>query len=107
MAIAWVPEAKDTTVSARRILTPAFRYAMQEGRKVYTLEREVQQQKRELKKAYKDLDALEMELSDKEAELIKPRVRPHRRKHLLDEFRMLEDEQKALFAEIVEMEKSA
>lgn len=86
-------------------LDSAFRYAMQEGRKVYTLEREVQQQKRELKKAYKDLDALEMELSDKEAELIKPRVSPRRRKHLLDELRMLEDEQKALFAEIVEMEK--
>jgi hypothetical protein len=78
---------------------------MQEGRKVYTLEREVQQQKRELKKAYKDLDALEMELSDKEATLIKPGVSPRRRKHLLDELRMLEDEQKVLFAEIVEMEK--
>ena len=62
-------------------LDPAFRYAMQEGRKVYTLEREVQQQKRELKKAYKDLDALEMELSDKEAELIKPP-----RQHLLAEY---------------------
>jgi len=86
-------------------LDPAFRYAMQEGRKVYSLEREVQQQQRELKKAYKDLDALEMELSDKEAELIKPRVSPRRRKHLLDEFRMLEDEKKALFAKIGEMEK--
>jgi hypothetical protein len=86
-------------------LDPAFRYAMQDGRKIYVLEKEVQQKKHELKKAYKDLDALEMKLSDKEAELIKPGVRPRRRKYLLDEFRMLEDEQKALFAEIVEMEK--
>lgn len=86
-------------------LDPAFRSAINEGRKVFTLEREVRQQQRELKKAYKDLDELEVELSDKEAELIRPRVKPRRRKHLLDEIRMLEDEQKALYAETVKMEK--
>ena len=87
-------------------LAPAFRYAMQEGQKLYALKREVQQQKRELKRAYEDLDALKIELSDKEAALIKSHVSPKRRKQLLDELRILEDEEEALFAEIVAMEKA-
>jgi len=87
-------------------LAPAFRHAIQEGQKLYDLKREAQQQRRELQKAYEDLDALKTELSDKEAELIKSHVSPRRRKQLLDELRILEDEQEALFAEIVEMEKA-
>jgi hypothetical protein len=87
-------------------LAPAFNRAMQEGRKLYVLKREAQQQKRELQKAYKDLDALKIELADKEAELIKSRVSPRRRKQLLDELRVLEDKEEALISEIVEMEKA-
>ena len=87
-------------------LAPAFRYAMQEGYEVYALNRELKQQKRELQKAYEDLDALKIALADKEAELIKAHVSPRRRKQLLDELRILEDEQEVLLAEIAEMEKA-
>ena len=87
-------------------LAPAFSRAIQEGRKLYVLKRETQQQKHELQKAYKDLDELKIELADKEAELIKSHVSPRRRKQLLNELRILEDEHGALLAEIAEMEKA-
>jgi hypothetical protein len=87
-------------------LAPAFRQAMREGQRFYALKKEAQQQRRELQKAYEDLDALEIELKDKEAKLIKARVSPKRRKQLLDELRILEDEQEVLLAEIAEMERT-
>ena len=87
-------------------LDPGFRHAMEEGHKLYVLEKDLRQQRRTLEIAYKDLDALAMEIADTEAALIKPKVSPHHRKELLDELRMLEDQHDALLLEISEMERA-
>ena len=87
-------------------LDPAFRHAIQEGQKLYALEREAQNQKRAIDQAYKDLETLEIEIDATEADLIRPKVSPHRRKALLDELRMLEDGYEALSMEVYEMEKT-
>ena len=86
-------------------LEPAFRQAMQAGHDLYVLEKDVREQRRTLEKAYKDLDALEIDIVGTETELIKPKVSPHRRKELLDELRILENQRDLLLADIRQMER--
>ena len=58
----------------------------------------------DLKQMAADLDALDMDLSAMEDELIRPGVSPRRRRQLLEDIRQLEVDQRLLLNDIADME---
>lgn len=76
-----------------------------QGRIVYEAQLEVKRLKSDLKKLYVDLAAVKQKLSDFETELIREdNIGPRRRKYLLEEIKILTDQQRSLEANIAEQE---
>jgi len=76
-----------------------------QGRIVYEAQLEVKRLKSDLKKLYVDLAAVKQKLSDFETELIREdNIGPRRRKYLLEEIKVLTDQQRSLEANIAEQE---
>ncbi len=88
-----------------RDLEGAFLNALEQGRYVYGLEMQLGNKEKALKKKYNQLDVVEQDLADMEAELIKDGTGSSRRRQLLGEIRLLEDEQKVLVGEVDAMEQ--
>ncbi len=85
-------------------LEAAYLRALNQGRDVYNYAKQVEHQQRDLKKQYQLLDAIEQDIADSEDQLVKPGVSPKRRRQLLEELRMLEDDQKAMLNDIADAE---
>ena len=86
-------------------LEPAFLEGYSQGRIVYEAQVEVKRLKSELKKLYADHAALKENLSDLETELIRDdNIGHRRRKYLLEEIKILADQQHSLEADIAEQE---
>lgn len=85
-------------------LEPAFLDGYRQGKIVYAAQVAVNKQAADLKKMYADLDAVEQQLSSHEAELIREGVGPRRRKYLLEEIKILSDDQRFMVTEVAEQE---
>lgn len=87
-------------------LEPPFMEAINQGRAVFAYANEVKAQKKEIKKAYEELDAIDKDLQAMEAELVSDGVSPLRRRKLLQDIRKLEGDQSYFLVNIQEMEQS-
>lgn len=85
-------------------LEPAFLDGYQQGKIVYGARMVVNKQEADLKKMYADLDSIEKQLSDYEAELIRDGIGPRRRKYLLEEIKVLSDDQRMMVMEVAQQE---
>jgi hypothetical protein len=87
-------------------LEPAFLQALNQGKAVYAYEKEYRNQNQTLKKMYADLDGIDRKIADLEAELISNGVSPRRRKALLEEIRLREEDRRLLLMNITAAEKT-
>lgn len=86
-------------------LETAFLEGYNQGRIVYETQVEVKRLKSDLKKLYADLASVKQQLSDFETELIRDdNIGPRRRRYLLDEIKILTDQQRNLEGNIIEQE---
>ena len=83
----------------------AFLKGYRQGKIVYAAQATVNTCQSELNQLYKDLDAVERQLSDHEAELIKDGIGPKRRMYLLGEIKILTDEQRSLVDRVAAQEE--
>lgn len=81
-------------------LEPAFSDAYQRGKQVYAVQTTVSEKERQLKESYRALDAVEKDLAAYEDELVHGAGSPRRRKFLLEEIKILTDDQHSLLADI-------
>ena len=86
-------------------LESAFLEGYNQGRIVYEAQAEVKRLKSDLKKLYGDLAAVKGKLSDFETELIRDdNIGPRRRRYLLEEIKILTDQQRSLEENIIAQE---
>jgi hypothetical protein len=78
----------------------AYLKAFNQGKAVHAYENEVMLQDRALKKMYADLNAMDKDIADMEAELIGPGSSPQRRRALLEGLRLREEERRLLLTDI-------
>jgi len=84
-------------------LEPTFLEGYSQGKIIYGAQSEVKRRKSDLKKLYVDLDAVKQKLSDFETELVRDEsIGPRRRKYLLEEIKILTDQQRLLEDDIAE-----
>ena len=87
-------------------MEPAYLKALNQGKAVYGYEKELKNQDQTLKKLYTDLDGIDRNIADMEAEMVSDRVSPRRRKMLLEEIRMREGDRRSLLDEISAAEQT-
>jgi hypothetical protein len=86
-------------------LEPAFLEGYSQGRIVYGAQMEVRKLKSDLKKMYRDLNGVTQKLGEFETELVRDNsIGPRRRKYLLEEIKVLTDQQRALATGIAGLE---
>jgi len=81
-------------------LEPAFSEAYQRGKQVHAVQTAVREKERQLKETYSALDAVEKDLAAYEGELVHGSTGPQRRKFLLEEIKILTDDQRTMLADI-------
>ena len=81
-------------------LESAYLQAFDQGKAVYAYAQSIRRQDQALKKMYAELDSMDKDIRDKEAVMISDQVSPRRRKALLDEIRMREEDRRVLLDKI-------
>lgn len=82
-----------------------FLTAYHQGKELYSAQMTVNKQKADLKKMHRDLANVKHKLNEYEAELIRDSsIGPKRRKYLLEEIKILTNEEQVLQAEIIQQE---
>lgn len=81
-------------------LEPAFSEAYQKGKQVHSVQTSVREKERQLKETYKALDAVEKNLNAYETELVQGSTGLRRRKFLLEEIKILTDDQRSMLVDI-------
>jgi hypothetical protein len=87
-------------------LEPAFLQALDHGKAVYAYEKEYENQDRALKNMVADLGGIEKNIADMEAELVDNSASPRRRKALLEEIRLRDEDRRLLHNDIEATEKT-
>jgi hypothetical protein len=83
------------------VLEPAFLEGYSQGKIVHGAQMEVKRLKSDLKKMYRDLNGVTQKLGEFENELVRDNsIGPRRRKYLLEEIKILTDQQRVLAADI-------
>jgi hypothetical protein len=85
-------------------LEEQFIAAYQQGKNVYGMESQVKTDEKELRRLYQELESLEREMADDEAELVKDGTGRRRRVWLLDKIKATSEQQKLLGSEITAKE---
>ena len=83
-----------------------FIKAMNHGKDVHAYAAQVSRQERDLKKMIADLDTLDMDLDAMEEALVAPGVSPRRRRQMLEEIRLLEEDRRLFLNDIADMEQA-
>jgi len=87
------------------LLEPDFLDGYSQGKIVYGAQTEVKRLKSDLKKMYRELNGVTQKLGEFENELVRDNsIGPRRRKYLLEEIKILTDQQRALTADIAGQE---
>jgi predicted nucleic acid-binding Zn-ribbon protein len=81
-------------------LEPAFLEAYQLGQTVYRLEKEIKDSKRSLKSLYDEVDSIEQTIVDLKHELVHEGHNPRKRRQLLRDIRIQEDQKAELLDQI-------
>lgn len=87
-----------------KALEPAYLDAYHQGKAVFAYSKELKIQETRLKNLYADLDAIDKVLADKEARLVGQGTSPRRRKKLLEEIRVVENDRRMLLHSITDQE---
>lgn len=87
-------------------LEPAFLEALDHGKAVNAYEKEYRNQHRALKDMYADLRGIEKNIADMETELVDNSSSPRRRKALLEEIRLRDEDRRLLHDDIEATEKT-
>ena len=81
-------------------MEPAYVRALNQGKAVHAYENEIRIQNQGVNKMHADLDAMDRDIADMEAELVSDGVSPRRRKALLEEIRVREEDRRLLLDDL-------
>ena len=85
-------------------LAGPFVAALAYGKDIHAYAAQIQRQERDLDQMVADMDALDMDIESMEEALVSPGVSPRRRRQMLAEIRLLEENRRSLATDIADME---